>query len=153
MRWGLVLTLSMFGLAMALGTIAWLPTRVAGALWILIFLVTSVIVARRAGSRYFLHGFLIGLCNWAWVTAAHIVFHGVYVTHHASDIAARQAFALPVMPGAVDAVVGPAFAFLQRYDAPVPGLSAVIYGTLSWLGARALRRTPAAPAFPAAEIR
>ncbi len=84
MRWSLVLSLSMFGLAMALGTIAVIPSRLAGLLGIAIFLITSFVIARRA--------------------------------------------------------IGPAFAFFQRYDAAIPGLSAIIYGARSWLGAKWLRR-------------
>ncbi len=140
MRWSLVLSLSMFGLAMALGTIGVIPSRLAGLLWIAIFLITSFIIARRAHGRFFLHGFLVGLVNWFWVTASHVMFYSVYVAHNASDIATRQAYSLPAMPAPMAAGIGPAFAFFQRYDAPIPGLSAVIYGTLSWLGARWLRR-------------
>jgi hypothetical protein len=140
MRWSLVLSLSMFGLAMALGTIAVIPSRLGGPLWIAIFIITAIVIVRRAGGRYFLHGFLVGLVNWVWVTASHVVFHATYVAHHAADIAARQAFALPVMPASIAGIVGAVFAFVQAYDVPIPGLSAVIYGTLSWLGAKWLRR-------------
>jgi hypothetical protein len=140
MRWGLVLSLSMFGLAMALGTVAVIPLRIGGPLWIAIFIVTSIIVARRAGGRYFLHGFLVGLMNWTWVTAAHVVFHSTYVAHHATDIAARQAFHLPAMPVLITAIVGPVFTFAQTYDTPIPGLSGIIYGTLSWIGSKWLSR-------------
>jgi hypothetical protein len=140
MRWGLVLSLSMFGLAMALGTVAVIPARLGGPLWIAIFIITSIIIAKRADGRFFLHGFVVGLVNWAWVTASHVVFHATYVAHHASDIATRQAYTLPAMPAPIAAIIGPAFAFLQTYDAPIPGLSAIIYGTLSWAGAKWLRR-------------
>jgi hypothetical protein len=150
MRWSLVLSLSMFGLAMALGTVAVIPSRVGGPLWIAIFIVTSIIVARRAGGRYFLHGFLVGLMNWAWVTASHIVFHSTYVVHHAADIAARQAYQLPAMPALLAAIVGPVFTFTQTYDAPIPGLSAIIYGTLSWVGSKWLPRGSRTPSSRAA---
>ncbi len=136
MRWGLVLSLSMFGLAMALGTVALIPLRLGGPLWIVIFLVTSFIVAKRADRLFFLHGFMVGLANWAWVTAAHVVFHSAYVAHHAADIAARQAMAGPALP----APFAGAFALMQAYDVPIPGASGLIYGTLSWLGSKVLRR-------------
>ncbi len=140
MRWGLVLSLSMFGLAMALGTIVVIPPRVAEPLWVVIFLVTSFIVAKRADRLFFLHGFLVGLSNWAWVTAAHVAFHSAYVAHHAADIAARQAMAPPALP----APLAGAFAFMQAYDVPIPGASGLIYGALSWLGSKVLRRGAAA---------
>ncbi len=139
MRWSLVRSLSMFGLAMALGTIALIPARLGGPLWIVIFLVTSLIVAKRADRLFFLHGFLVGLVNWAWVTAAHVAFHGAYVAHHAADIAARGAMA-PAMP----APLAPAYALMQAYDVPIPGASGLIYGALSWLGSKVLRRRAAA---------
>ena len=77
------------------------------------------------------------------MTAAHVAFHSAYVAHHAADIAARQAHAFPALP-----IVGPAFAFLAKYDAPIPGLSAIIYGTLSWLGSKLVRRGSGTPASP-----
>jgi hypothetical protein len=134
MRWKLVLSLSLFGFAMALGTIALIPSRLGGPLWIVIFVITSAIIARRAGRRFFLHGFSVGLINWAWVTAAHVAFHATYAAHHAAEMAVRQAHT-PAMP----VPIGPMSAFLQKYDAPIPGLSAVIYGTLSWIGSKWLR--------------
>lgn len=143
MRWGLVVSLSMFGLAMALGTVAVIPSRLAALLWIAIFFVTSILIARRAPGRFFLHGFLVGLINWFWVTASHVAFHAAYLAHHASDFAARQAYTLPAMPAPIAAIVGPPFTFLQTYDAPIPGLSALIYGVLSWLFSKWVRRRPA----------
>ena len=50
MRWGLILSLSVFGLAMALGTISLIPPRAGGPLWIAIFFVISSIIARGAGT-------------------------------------------------------------------------------------------------------
>ncbi len=145
MRWGLVLSLSMFGLAMALGTVTVVSSRLGGPLWIAIFFITSIAIARGAPGRFFLHGFLVGLINWFWVTVTHVVFHATYVAHHAADFAARQAYTLPALPAPIAPIVGPAFHFLQTYDAPIPGLSALIYGTLSWLGSRWLHRRPDRP--------
>lgn len=35
---------------------------------------------RASGPRkYFLHGFLVGLASWVWVTAAHVSLYDAYV--------------------------------------------------------------------------
>ncbi len=82
MNWKLIFTLSVFGLAMALGTISLIPLTIEPALWLLIFVICARVIARFAPGQYFAHGFALSLVNCVWITAAHVIFFVPYLTHH-----------------------------------------------------------------------
>ena len=69
MNWKLVFQLSLFGLAMALATVFWIPSRLEPFFWLVIFLLSASLIATRAPSRPFLHGLLLGIANCVWITA------------------------------------------------------------------------------------
>jgi len=129
---GLIGFLSMLGLAMAIGTVTGLPPSGEGPLWLTIFLIDAVVIARRAPGRFFAHGFLVGLANWVWVACAHVVRFDGYAAHHASEIAALRAMPLPALPEAAETMVR----IFRRYALPIPGASALIIGSLAWLASR-----------------
>ena len=138
MNWKLILLLSMFGLAMALGTTYVIPTFLEPLIWPVIFLVCAIVIARKAPGKYFLHGFLVGLANWVWVSAAHIFLYDSYAARHVQEIAAMRALPMPNIP-----VVSTIVAAMRRYALPIPGASGVIIGALSWAAAffpRAIER-------------
>jgi hypothetical protein len=132
LNWKLVLQLSMFGLAMAIGSAFVLPPGIETPLWPVIFIVVAIVVARRAPARYFLHGFFVGLANWVWVAAAHVVFHEAYAAGHAKDIAAMLSMSMPSMPPWAVEIVR---AFRAR-GIPIPGASGVVIGLLSWIASK-----------------
>lgn len=82
MNWKLIFTLSLFGLAMAIGTISLIPLTVEPALWLLVFVIVGRLIARFATGNYFAHGFLVSLVNSVWITAAHAIFFVPYLIHH-----------------------------------------------------------------------
>jgi hypothetical protein len=49
MDWKLVFQLSLFGAAMAIATVYWIPSNVEPFFWIVILGVTAYLIARRAG--------------------------------------------------------------------------------------------------------
>jgi hypothetical protein len=127
MSWKLILWLSMSGLAMAIGTTYVIPSKLAGPLFIAIFVVCAVMVARRAPGRFFLHGFLVGLMNWIWVSAAHVILIDAWRARHPVE-----AIAVPGLPPLVASVVD----LMRRFDVPIPGASGLIIGSLSWVASR-----------------
>jgi hypothetical protein len=86
----LILALSMFGLAMAIGTVFFIPSSIEPALWLVIFLVCAVMIARRAPGRPFLHGLCTSLVNCVWITGAHVLFFETYAAGHAAEVAAMK---------------------------------------------------------------
>ena len=91
----LVLALSMFGLAMGILTVFLIPSPVEPFLWLAIFVVCALLIARRAPSRPFLHGLLTGLLNSVWVTAAHLLLAGIYLSRHPSEAGMMAGSPLP----------------------------------------------------------
>ena len=70
----LVFLLSLFGLAMALGTVFVIPEGKDGLFWLPIFLFCAFMLAKRAPSKAPLHGLVLGLMNCVWMTGLHMAF-------------------------------------------------------------------------------
>jgi hypothetical protein len=139
MNWKLILLLSMFGLAMAIGTVFFIPSLAEPICWPVIFVVTALAIARQAPGKFFLHGFLVGLTNWIWVASAHVFLHATYMARHGANLAE-----LPALPPAAPQIL----VIMRQYDLPVPGLSGIVIGLLAWIVSRFVRSqrlaTPAA---------
>jgi hypothetical protein len=126
----LILSLSLFGLAMAIATVYFIPTGTEPVFWLPIFAISAFVIARRAPGLFFLHGLSVGLTNWIWVTGAHIILWDTFLARHAEEAAAMRAVPVPDL--------------LRRYDLPVPGASGIVIGLLSWIASKipSLRRRP-----------
>lgn len=66
MDWKLVLSLSLFGLAMGLATVFFIPSNIEPAFWLVIFLVCAYIIASNAFSSWA----VLGLGQFRVVTAS-----------------------------------------------------------------------------------
>src|SRR6476620_2130932 len=86
LNWKLIIRMSAFGLAMAIGTVWWIPGNVEFVFWLGIFIYCAYMVAQQAPGKYFLHGFLISMANCIWVTSAHIIFFTDYAVNHPEEI-------------------------------------------------------------------
>jgi hypothetical protein len=86
MNWKLILQLSMFGLAMGLATVFFIPSNVEPFLWVVIWLACAYLIARQCRSRRFVHGLLVGIGNSIWITAAHVGLFTQYVATHAKEV-------------------------------------------------------------------
>ena len=106
-NWRVVFTLSLFGLAMAVGTVSAIPSNVEPVIWFAIFVICAFVIARNRSSRHFLHGLLLGLVNSVWVTSAHIIFFRTYLDHHPKEAAMMGSMPLPNSPRLMMALVGP----------------------------------------------
>jgi hypothetical protein len=96
MNWKLILQLSMFGLAMGLATVFFIPSTIEPAFWLAIFLVSAFLIAKQCASKRFLHGLLLGIANSVWITGAHVLLFDQYIAHHARE--AEMTKALPISP-------------------------------------------------------
>lgn len=107
MNWKLILGLSFFGLAMAIGTVFVIPSNIEPVFWLVIFLLCAYLIARARSAGHFLHGFLVGLVNCVWVTSAHILFFTPYLANHPKEAAMMQSMPLPTSPRLMMAIFGP----------------------------------------------
>ena len=135
MRWSLVLALSLFGLAMAIATVAVIPSNVEPAFWLVIFVICAYFIARRAPGRPFLHGLALGIVNSVWVTSAHVLFFQSYIAHHPKEAAMSASMPLAAHPRLMMAMVGPI----------VGVISGIVIGLFALVASLIVRRGQAAP--------
>jgi hypothetical protein len=136
MDWKLIFGLSLFGLAMAIGTVFVIPSNVEPIFWLLIFLVCAYLIARKRPDRHFLHGFLVGIVNSVWVTGAHIVFFSQYIANHPKEAAMMTSMPLPTHPRLMMACVGPI----------VGVISGIIIGLLAFVAGKIVKPAVNIPA-------
>ena len=74
--------LSLFGLAMAIATVAWIPEKVEGIFWLIIFLINAYFLAKNLDDKYFLNGFMVSIFNCVYIVALHVLFYKIYMEHH-----------------------------------------------------------------------
>src|SRR5262249_25854561 len=84
---------SRFGFCLGFLAIFVIPSHREPYAWLGIFVVCAYVIAKRAPSRYFLHGLCVSLVNSVWVTGAHILLFDRYIAGHAREgmMAARFA--------------------------------------------------------------
>ena len=122
MSWKLIFGLSLFGLAMAFATVYVVPSNLEPWIWLGIFVVCAIVIAKRAPKRFFLHGLLVSLVNCVWITAAHYLLYDVYAARHAQEIAmSAQMSHMP--PRTMMLVTGPVIGVV----------SGIVLGFLSWV--------------------
>lgn len=128
MSWVLILALADLGLLMGVASVFGLTRGIEGALWLVIGIACSVVLGRKAPSRHFLHGFLVGLIGGA---LSPLVQATLFPTYAANNPEAMEQMA--AIPGGVSPRLF--FALLS----PVIGLlSGLLLGALSWIAARVL---------------
>ncbi len=81
MNWKLIFALSLFGLAMAVGSLFGLGLA-EPLLWLVIFIIYAWVIAKRAPGKYFLHAFLVSVVNSIWITAIHATFFSIYAKNN-----------------------------------------------------------------------
>lgn len=109
MNWKLIFQLSMFGLAMGIGTVFVIPSNFEPLFWLLVFAICAAIIAKKCQGKYFLHGLMVSLVNSVWVTGAHVLFFNSYAARHASEIAMIATTPLADRPRLLMMVLTPLF--------------------------------------------
>ena len=107
LNFGLILRLSLFGLAMAIATVFVIPSNIEPLFWLAIFVVCALLIARRCSEKHFLHGFLVSLVNCVWITTFHILLFGSYLTRHPQEAAMMKSMPLPDSPRLMMLMTGP----------------------------------------------
>jgi hypothetical protein len=107
MNWKLILQLSMFGLAMGIGTVFVIPSTVEPFLWLVIFLVCAYVIGSRGVAHPFLHGLAIGVVNSVWVTGSHVLLFSQYIANHAREMEMMKTMPMSDRPRLLMALMGP----------------------------------------------
>jgi hypothetical protein len=105
--WKLIVSLSLFGLAMGIATVFVIPSSVEPICWLAIFVVCAYLIAKQAPGKPFLHGFVVSLVNCVWITSAHIIFVDSYLSRHANEAAMMAKMPMPDSPRLMMLMMGP----------------------------------------------
>lgn len=129
MDWKLIFGLSAFGFAMAIATVSLVPPSVEPMLWLAIFLACPFLIARQRSTGQFLHGFLVGIVNSVWVTAAHVLFFAKYLSNHPKEAAMMSSMPAPDSPRLMMMLIGPV----------VGVVSGIVIGFLAWVASKVIK--------------
>jgi hypothetical protein len=130
MNWTLILTLSLFGLAMGVATVFVIPSNIEPLFWLAIFVVSAYLIAKRAPGRPFLHGLCVSLVNSVWITAAHVLLFNSYISRHPQEAAMMSSMPMPDAPRLMMLMTGPVIGLL----------SGVVLGLFAWVATKLVRR-------------
>lgn len=107
MNWKLIFQLSLFGLAMAISTVYWIPSNLEPVFWIIIFVICAYLIARNCTRNFFLHGFLVSIVNSIWITAFHVLLYKTYIEGHSKEAEMLSTMPMPKHPRMMMAFTGP----------------------------------------------
>ena len=107
MNYKLIFQLSLFGLAMAVATVFWIPSHVEPVFWLLIFVICAYFIALKSSGKYFMTGFMVSIFNCVWIIAGHIIFYQTYLANHAQEAEMMNIMPLPDSPRLMMLMTGP----------------------------------------------
>ncbi len=107
MNWKLIFQLSLFGLAMGICTVFWIPSNIEPYFWFAIFIICAYLIARNCREKFFLHGLFVGLANSVWITGLHALLFHVYAANHPKEIEQMGTMFLPKHPRIMMLITGP----------------------------------------------
>jgi hypothetical protein len=113
MNWKLIFQLSLFGLAMAISTVFWIPSNIEPFFWLAIFIICAYVIARNCQGKFFLHGLFVSLVNSIWITGMHILLFKSYVENHPKEMEMMTTMFLPTHPRIQMAVTGPVIGLIS----------------------------------------
>lgn len=128
MNWKLIFLLSMFGLAMGIATVYFIPSNIEPFCWLVIFLICAYLIAKNCTGKYFLHGLFVSLLNSIWITGAHVLLADTYLANHAQEAAMMQDMPMSIR-------------MMMLVTGPIVGLvSGLVLGLFSWIASKIVRR-------------
>ena len=133
MNWRLILMLSLFGMAMAIGTIWWIPMNVEYILWPIIFIICAYFIAKGCNGKYFFNGFMVSIVNCIWITSAHFIWYAEYMATHI-DMNKNMTGYMADHPRRAMLIVGPLVGIV----------SGLVLGLFSWIASKIVKKDASA---------
>jgi hypothetical protein len=103
----LIFQLSLFGLAMGIATVYFIPSDIEPLCWLVIFIVCAYLIAKNCTEKYFLTGLCVSLLNSVWITAAHIILFNTYLANHPQEAEMMAKMPMPDSPRLMMLMMGP----------------------------------------------
>jgi len=119
----LIFQLSLFGLAMGIATVYYIPSNIEPFCWLAIFILCAYLIAKNCSEKYFLNGLCVSLVNSVWITAAHIILFDKYIANHAKEAEMMTQMPVFISPKLMMLIAGPVIGFISGI---VLGLFALI---------------------------
>lgn len=132
MNWRLILTLSLFGVAMAFASLFGVIGRLEPLLWLVIFIFYAWWIAKHCTAKYFLHGFLVSASNGVWISVIHAAFFSTYLKNNPDMLASYQRLPQGIRPRLMMLIVGPIIGLL----------TGLVAGLFAFLAAKLVRNNP-----------
>lgn len=82
MNWILIVMLGDFGLLMGIASVFGWSSGIETYLWIAIWILCAVLLAKRASGKVFLHGFLVGVIAALLNSVMTMAFFSTYILHN-----------------------------------------------------------------------
>ncbi len=124
-KWKLILSLSLVGVVVAIAGVFGLMGKIEPLLWLVIFVFYAIVIVKKTGGRFFLHGFLVSVINGVWIALIHSLFFSTYMANNPDMVASYQKFPQSIPPQAMMLIVGPVIGAVTGL---VAGLFAFIAG-------------------------
>ena len=132
MNWRLIFALSLFGVVMAVAGLFGLTRKIEPLLWLLIFIIYAICIAKYCAGKYFLHGFLVSLLNGVWIALIHFAFFPLFLRNNPDMAIAFQNLPQSISLRALNLIIGPI----------VGALFGIVAGLFAWVAARLLKKNP-----------
>jgi hypothetical protein len=132
MKWKLIFQLSLFGLAMAFGTVYFIPSTIEPLCWLIIFIVCAWFIAKNCTEKYFLNGLFVSLVNCIWITSAHILLYNTYLAGHAQEAEMMTKMPIPNSPRLMMLITGPFIGII----------SGLILGLFAFIASKIVKKNP-----------
>ena len=126
----LIFQLSLFGLAMGLATVFWIPSSSEPVYWLVIFVISAYFIALKSSGKYFMSGFWVSIANCIWITAAHIFFYHTYIAGHTQEADMISKMPLPDSPRLMMLMTGPVVGIV----------SGLVLGLFAFIGSKILQK-------------
>ena len=130
MNYKLIFQLSLFGLAMAIATVFWIPSNIEPVYWLIIFIICAYFIALKSSGKYFISGFWVSILNCIWITVIHIIFIHDYLANHHQEAEMLAKMPFSDSPGLMMLLTGPVIGIL----------SGLVLGLFAFLGSRILQK-------------
>lgn len=119
----LIFQLSLFGFAMSIATVYFIPSNIEPLCWLAIFILCAYLIAKNCTEKYFLNGLCVSLLNAVWITAIHILLFDTYMENHPQEALMMTTMPMADSPRLMMVMFGP---FVGLFSGAVLGLFAFI---------------------------
>ena len=130
MNWRLIISLSVFGVAMGVASVLGFTKGLEPVLWLVIAFFCAVVIARTVRAKHLAHGFLTGVITGGLAPLIQALWFPTYIANNPK--VSDQFKQLP-----------PNFSARTLFFVLVPILaivSGVVLGLLSWVGSKVIKR-------------